>query len=319
LPITELNSQEFAKNLAQQSMGVVPNEFTNEQKEYIAQKVYEFCVITGDHLLKQYKEQFSDEQSTIIIQFIGEWTFHKAIDLVRVDVDKQHWDQILQQVAFAALKAALHANVEKFDDQKTAVFIEHNVKRAYEECINQLVKADAIPEDKKEKILSESNVDKMAQEANDNEASFSDDEKTIKYVAIAMIFKKMPQQKVEKILEKMDENERQKIQSCLDIKDLEQKLDASLINKYILDLKRNISLKSKPDTNELLNSFKILQAEYGEEEIINLTIFERSKIQRILSFCLFESNSNTFNVELSSYIIKILYNYLKNKLAAVNV
>lgn len=317
MPINELNPEEFAKNLAQQASQYVPEEFDEEQKNYIAKKVYEFSIITGDHLLKQYQEKFNDEQAVIIVQFIGEWTFHKAIDIVRASIDKQHWDQILQQVAFAALKAALHANIEKFEDAKTAAFIEHNVKTAYEECINQLVEANAIPAEKKEEVLSQSNVDKMAQEAEEGSVSSNEAEaQTLKYVTIAMVLKKMPKQKVEKILKKMNEPERQKIQSCLQIEDLDQKVDGSMINKYVKDLKKNISLITKPRKDDLVKSFKNLQAKYGEEDIINLTIYERSKIQKFLSNCLFESESKAANVELSPYIVKILYNHLRNKLVA---
>ncbi len=317
MPINELNSQEFAKNLAKQAMEYVPQELNEEQKNYITKKVYEFGAITGDHLLKQYKEQFSDQQAAIIIQFIGEWTFHKAIDLIKAELESQYWDQILQQVAFAALKATLHANIEKFDDAKTAAFIEHNVKTVYEESINQLVQASAISEDKKKDILSQSNVDKMAEESRRNATDSAEEkEKTMKYITIAMVLKKMPGKKVEKILENMDEVQRQKIQSCLQIKDLEQKLDASLINSYVRDLRKNIISIAKPKTDELIKFFKNLQSKYGEEEIINLTLYERSKIQKFLSDCLLENGSKAFSIEISPYIIKILYNHLKSKLAA---
>ncbi len=315
MPITTLNPQEFSQNLAQQAMEYVPAEFNEEQKNYIVKKVYEFCVITGEHLIKQHKDQFEDEKATIIIQFIGEWTFHKAIDMIRAGIDKQYWDQILQQVAFAALKSALHASLEKYEDPQTAAFIEHNVKTAYEECIGQLVQANVLSEDKKTEALSQSNVDKMAKESGDNvSASPEDEEKTLKYVTIAMVLKKMPEKKVEKILENMDKTQREKIQSCLQIKDIEQKLDASIINSYVKDLKKNISLISKPKTGELFKQFKNLQSRYGEEEIVNLTLYERSKIQKFLSDCLFEGSSDVCKLELSPYIVKILYNHLKVKL-----
>lgn len=321
MPITELNPQEFSKNLAGQAIGYVPDDFSEEHKNYIAKKVYEFCVITSEHLIKQHQEIFTDEEAVIVIQFIGEWTFHKSIDLIKADIDSQYWDQILQQVAFAALKSALHSHIEKFENDKTTAFIEHSVKKAYEDCINQLIKANAIEEEEAQDALSQSNVDKMTEkikaETEANEApSVENDEKTMKYVTIAMFLRKMPPQKAEKILQNMDEPERQKIRSCLQIKDLEQKLDASIINGYIQDLKKNISINSKPGIKKLIKAFNALQEEYGEESIINLTINERAKIQHFLSDCLFEDGVNALKVKLSPYITKILYNYLNNKLVA---
>jgi len=319
LPIKELNCQEYSKNLAQQAMGYVPAEFSEEIKNYIAKKVYEFCVITGDYLLKQYKEQFTDEQAVVIIQFIGEWTFHKSVDVIRADIDPKYRDQILQQVAFAALKGALHAYTEKFEEIKIAEFIEYNVTKAYEESINQLVKANVIKQEKVKEILSHSNLEKMAKESTVQQVSAAEeDEKTLKYATIAMFLKKMPKEKAEKILAKMNEPERTQIMSCLQINDLEKKLDASVINNYIKDLKRNIASHSKPGVNDLVKSFKKLQSKYGEEEIIELTIFERAKIQNFLSDCLFNDNLKAIKIELSPYILKILYNYLKTKLVMQN-
>lgn len=314
MPIQELNAQEFSKSLAQQAMEYAPEDINEEQRNYIAKKVYEFCMTTADYLLKQYKEQFTDEQAAVTIQFIGEWTFHKSIDVIRASIEDKYWDQILQQIAFAALKSALQAHTEGYDQTKTAAFIEIQVKGAYEECIKQLVEAKVVQEDQVNEILSQSNVDKMAEEQGGRVAgSPEEEEKTLKYVTIAMVLKKLPQQKVNSILEKLDETEREKITSCLQIENLEQKIDPTVMNRYVAELKNNISSISKPSNNDIIKSLKILQAKYGEEEIIDLTIFERSKIQKFISDCLFE---NTVKTDLSPYIAKIVYIYIKNKLAA---
>lgn len=312
MPINDLNSQEFGKNLARQAMEFVPKEFAEEQKNYIAKKVYEFSVITGEHLLKQYKEQFDDNQAKVIIQYIAEWTFHKSIDIIKGEIPREYWDQLLQQVAFAALKATLHSFMQNFEDTKTAAFIEHNVKAAYEENIKQLVKANVIEEEKVGEILSQSNVDQMAGEIKANQSP-EEDEKTLKYAAIAILLKKLPPEKVEKVLSKVSEEERKNIESCMRVKDLESKLDGAVMNDYIRSLKKNLTAHSKPSVKKFHNLFKQLQAKYGEEEIVNLTIFERSGIQHFLSECLFE---NVIKFELSPHIVKILYNYLNSKLAA---
>ncbi len=315
MPIQELNPQEFAKNLAQQAITYVPDDISEEHKKYITKKVYEFCFITGDHLIKQYKEQFSDEDAVVVIQFIGEWTFHKAVDLIKSGLRHEYWDTILQQVAFAALKAALEGHSQNMDQTKAAARIETQVMEAYKQCINQLVKSKAIKEEDLEQILSHSNVDKMAQESVQKRAeSFQDDEKTLKYVAIAVMLKKMPPEKADRILEQMGEDEKQKILSCLQIQDLEKKVEPAIVNNYIRDLMKTVSVKAKPNSIEMVKSFKALRKSYGDESIINLTMFERAKIQEFLSACLFEEGVNVNKVEISPHIVKILYNYLGSRL-----
>jgi hypothetical protein len=317
LVLKDLNPQEFAKNLAQQATGYVPGDINEECKNYIVKKVHEFCLITGDHLKKNFAAKFSDEQAVIIIQFIGEWTFHKAIDIIRSGLQTQYWDQILQQVAFSALKAAIHANLENFEQAKAAAFIENNVMSTYEECIKQLVKANVITEAKVKDILSYSNVDKMAQEAGGGTASTpEEEEKTLKYATIAIVLKQMPKNKVNSILEKLGHEEREKILSCLKIEDIENKLDSSIIDKYLKELKKNLCIIKKPSSNEIVESMKKLQSRFSEEEIINLTLFERSEIQRFISDCLFEKSSKNVRIELSSYIAKIVYGYLSAKLVS---
>lgn len=316
MPIQELNSQEFAKNLAHQAMQYIPEDIPEEHKKYIAKKVYEFSLITGDHLIKQHNANFTDEEAVVVIQFIGEWTFHKAIDLIRGGIRPEFWDTILQQIAFATLKAALHTHNHRMDQMKSAEYIETQVAQAYKQCIDQLVKTNVISQDKVNEILAQSNVDKMADESAKQNVSPADDEKMLKFVAIALMLKKMPQDKVNNILKKFKEDEQQKILSCLNIQDLEKKVDAEIMSAYIRDLNKNIAAAAKPSSNEMIASFKTLQANYGEEEIINLTMDERPKIQEFLSLCLLDNATKISEIQLSPYIVKILHNYLKIKLAA---
>jgi len=317
LSIVELNAQEFAKNLAQQANSYIPDDISEEHKKYVAKKVYEFCLITGDHLLKQYQEQFTDEDAVVVIQFIGEWTFHKSIDLIRSGLRYEYWDTILQQVAFAALKAALQAHSENLDQANAASLIEAHVMESYKNCIAHLAKSSILKEDEVEKILSYSNVDKMAEESAQSDSSqVENDEKTLKYVTTALVLKKMPKEKAERIIKTLGSEEQKKILSCMQIKDLENKVAPEIVNQYLHDLKKSLSSGSKPKTHELIKSFRDLQVKYGEEKIIDITMCERTKIQGFLSACLFEGEVNVTEVELSPYIVKILYSYLRSKLAA---
>lgn len=316
MAITTLNPQEFAKDLAQQAINYVPADLTDEQKNFVAKKVFEFSLIAGNHIIERFNQQLDDEQAKTIVQFIGEWTFHKNIDIIRANIPSEHWAEILQQVAFAALQVAIQSFIEKQDQAKIAASIELQVTAAYESCINALAKAGVINQDKVSEIISYSNVDSMAKES--GAAAIEDEDKIIKYAAISIVLKKMSKEKVESILSKFSPEEQQKINAYLNIDGLEQKIDATLVYQYLRELKINVANIARPKISEVIAGIKSLKKRFSEEEIFNTLSYERSLVQDYVETCLFESTSKALKVEFSPYIAKILYGYVKSKLAPSN-
>ena len=313
MAINELNPQEFAKDLAQQALNYVPADLEDEHKSYVAKKVFEFSLIAGNHLIERFKQQLDDEQARTIVQFIGEWTFHKSIDVIRAKIPSDHWAEILQQVAFAALQVAIQAFIEKQDQTKIAASIELNVTAAYEGCINSLAKAGVIPEDKISEIIAHSNVDNMAKETTGT--VIDNEEKIIKYAAVAIVLKKMSKEKVNSILSQFSPEEQEQISSYLNIENLDQKIDPSLVYQYLKDLKKSVANIARPKISETIAGIKALKKRFNDEEIFNTLSYERSLILDYVETCLFESTSKALKVEFSPYIAKILYNYVKSKLA----
>lgn len=316
MAITSLNPQEFAKDLAQQAINYVPADLTDEQKNYVAKKVFEFSLIAGNHLIERFNQQLDDEQARTIVQFIGEWTFHKNIDIIRADIPIEHWSEILQQVAFAALQVAIQSFIEKQDQTKIAATIELQVTAAYESCINGLAKAGVIPEDKVNEVISYSNVDSMAKESGGS--VIEDEDKIIKYAAVAIVLKKMSKEKVDSILSNFSPEEQQKINSYLNIEGLEQKIDPTLVYQYLTDLKKSVANIARPKITEVVAGIKALKKRFNDEEIFNTLSYERSLILDYVETCLFESTSKALKVEFSPYIAKILYTYVRSKLAPQN-
>ena len=313
MAINELNPQEFAKDLAQQALNYVPADLEDEHKSYVAKKVFEFSLIAGNHLIERFKQQLDDEQARTIVQFIGEWTFHTSIDVIRAKIPSDHWAEILQQVAFAALQVAIQAFIEKQDQTKIAASIELNVTAAYEGCINSLAKAGVIPEDKISEIIAHSNVDNMAKETTGT--VIDNEEKIIKYAAVAIVLKKMSKEKVNSILSQFSPEEQEQISSYLNIENLDQKIDPSLVYQYLKDLKKSVANIARPKISETIAGIKALKKRFNDEEIFNTLSYERSLILDYVETCLFESTSKALKVEFSPYIAKILYNYVKSKLA----
>ena len=73
----------FAKNLAGQAGQVVPEDIAPEDKKFVVDIVYKFCFLSGDALIKDETITLDAPQASLITQFIGEWSFHKSIDLIQ--------------------------------------------------------------------------------------------------------------------------------------------------------------------------------------------------------------------------------------------
>jgi len=314
LAITTLNSHEFAKELAQQAFSYAPGDLSEEQRTFVAKKVFDFSIIAGNHLIERYNKQFNDEQARVIVQFIGEWTFHKSIDMIRANIPQPHWDEILQQVAFSALQTAIQAFAEGQEQVKVAVTIELKVSAAYEACVKKLASEGVIPQDKVDEIISFSNVDKMAEESGGNVVK--DEDKFLKYAALALVMKSLPQEKIESLLANFSEEDQQQIISLMQIDDIEQKVNPDLVAHYLQEIKKNVSFITKPKLTNSINAIKSLKKSFAEEDIFDIVGFERAKVIEFVEKSLFENVSKAAKTNFSPYIAKVLCSHIKSKLTA---
>ena len=80
--------KEFAQNLAQQALELIPKDFDDNQKNYVANTLLNFSAIAGQALYDEGK--FNVDQAIMITQIIAEWSFHKSVDLVRSGIPQQY-------------------------------------------------------------------------------------------------------------------------------------------------------------------------------------------------------------------------------------
>jgi len=104
----------------------------------------------------------------------------------------------------------------------------------------------------------------------------------------------------------------------LNIEGLEQKIDPSLVYQYLTELKKSVANIARPKITEVVAGIKALKKRFNDEEIFNTLSYERSVVLDYVETCLFESTSKALKVEFSPYIAKILYTYVKSKLAPQN-
>ena len=119
----------FAQNLAQQALELIPPDFNDNQKNYVANTLLNFSTIAGQALYDDAESAFNLDQAVMITQIIAEWSFHKSVDLIRSGIPQQYWDPIMQKIAFTIFEIAKSAFKQNLPQDQCLQLIEHHVKK----------------------------------------------------------------------------------------------------------------------------------------------------------------------------------------------
>ena len=133
MPIKGFKYKDLAEKFAIQAKEVVPKDINEENKNYIVNLVYNFCLMAGKALDDDPNIELNAEQAIIVCQLIGEWSFHKAVDTIRSNIDPSLRDDILKKVAFTVYEIARMAITKKMDMNEVIPLVEQHVKVAFEE------------------------------------------------------------------------------------------------------------------------------------------------------------------------------------------
>ena len=96
MPIEGFNPEEFSKNLTSQVVGVIPQDLSEEDKKFVVNIVYKFLIMAAGALNKDDNSPLNAQQASTITQFIGEWAFHKSVDLSRAKIPQPLREPVLQ-------------------------------------------------------------------------------------------------------------------------------------------------------------------------------------------------------------------------------
>lgn len=150
----------FAENLASQAVGLVPQEFSQDEKNYVTNTLLNFATLAGEALYQDQENLgLNAEQATMITQIIAEWAYHKSIDLIRSGIPQQFWDQILQKIAFTIFEIAKQTFKQGLPQDQILQMIEHHVKKIYLDSITELRDKNFIDDGLMEKAAAQSNID----------------------------------------------------------------------------------------------------------------------------------------------------------------
>lgn len=276
MPIADFDYKEFAKNLAQQAAGVIPPEISKPDKDYIVSLVLNFCNMSGEALYNDTEFQYSADSAYIITQFIGEWTFHKSIDLIHGKIPRQHRDKILQQIAFTVFEIAKQCVKRDMPQPDMIKVVETHVQRTYQKALSDLQKRGALTAEQASTAARMSNLDDMSRQQTGANAS---DTKLLKLVSLAMVLRSMPKEKAQSIIDKFEKDDADILNEYMQMEDLEHKLDGAVVGKYLEEVKMNLPERRKPSMSKVLRNINKIVNPENKRYISRLIEHERPLIK----------------------------------------
>ncbi len=279
MPIPDFDYKAFATNLAQQAAGVVPPEISKPDKDYIVSLVLNFCNMSGEALYNDKDFNYPADSAYIITQFIGEWTFHKAIDLIHGKIPRQHRDKILQQIAFTVFEIAKQCVKKDMSQPDMIKIVEAHVQRAYQNALAELQKRGALTAEQANTAARMSNLDDMSRQQPGANAS---DTKLLKLVSFAMVLRTMPKEKATAIIQKFEKDDAEILSEYMLMEDLEHKLDISVLGKYFDEFKGALPAPSKLSMPKVIKKMKQLVNPESKKYVSRLIEKERPLVRKFV-------------------------------------
>ena len=291
----------FAQNLAQQALGLIPPEFNDAQKNYVANTLLNFSTVAGQALYDDESLGFDLDQAMMITQIIAEWSYHKSVDLVRSGIPQQYWDPIMQKIAYTIFEIAKNSFHQGLPQDQCLQLIEHHVKKTWLDCIAELKDKNLIDEGLMEQAANQSNIDAMmqqqaaaaqAQQETDMmqqsevgvsqqsmpvEAPLGANTKVLKLATLAMLFRKMRQEKVQTILNKFSPDDAESVIRFMGMPDLESKVDTNTAMRCLQEIKTNL-----PSASQTLTPSRIVSKIQNVSQYLDRSQLEQTlRMERI--------------------------------------
>ena len=169
--IKSFNYEAFAKDLAGQASQVVPSDISKADKDFTIEIIYRFCTMAGDALIKEEGSKLSAQEASLVTQFIGEWIFHKSIDIIRAGIELKYREGILQKVAFTVFDIAKKAVEKQMPQEQLITLVEAQVKKCFTKAMEELKEKGILSVKVASDALAQSNIDSMAREQVEEEVA----------------------------------------------------------------------------------------------------------------------------------------------------
>ena len=321
--------ENFAQNLAAQAQELVPQDFNDDQKQYVINTLGNFSLLSGKAIAEDPNLNFNEEQAVTITQIIAEWAFHKSVDVIRSGIPQQYWDGILQKIAYTIFEIAKQTFSQGLPNDKILELIEHHVKKSYNEALEELKNKGIIDEGLMEYAASQSNMDRMAQEMQeqqqnaqqsaqeDDSSEFSNipqpqpqkvESKVLKLATVAMLFNKMNQDRVQSILNKFEQDDAQSVVKYMKIPDLPEKVGAQNVLRCLQEIKTALPHSTDLNPNKAVLKLKKFASKHTNEELETILIRERIGVQRLV----YNAIEGKFYDKIPPKVASIVATHLQN-------
>ena len=310
----------FAQSMAEQAKELVPKDLQPNEQEYVVNTLGNFTLLAGEAIYNDESLQITAEQAVFITQIIAEWSFHKSIDLIHSGINQEYWDSIMQKIAFTIFEVAKQGTIRSVPQEQLLQAVEHHVVKVYKKCIEDLEKKGVIDEDTKEKAENQSNIDEMAkqvveEQVKKNEAPIEEADKRSKelqkrreeariqqriekekdatagritkrqmrLMALSMVLKMLPKDKVAGIINKLENEELQLINHYIEMADLESQLESDIMIDCLREMKQIIPAQHKLTRESVMSDLLKLYRANSREKIEKIIKNERPMVKRFIS------------------------------------
>lgn len=329
MPIEGFDYKEFAKNLSDQVGPALPVELADADKQYVVNIVFNFCYMAGEAIANDTNINFNAEQASIVTQFIGEWAFHKSIDIIKSGIDPQFRDGILQKIAFTVFEIAKTAIIKELPQADMIAVVEHHVKKAYGEALEELKSKGILNEEQFQNALNHSNIDDMAKaqaqaQMEEQQAAAAageppagqayvqqaSDNKILKLATFAIVLRHLPPDKRQGLLNKFSPEDAAILADYASMDDLENKLDRGLVVKCLNEIKKTLPEPKKLNTGKIYDRLYKIVKNSDISKISNMIVRERQLIKGFV----FAAAGQGKAVEIPPRIADIVCSHIEEKL-----
>ena len=312
--IKKFNFEAFAKDLAAQASQVVPADLKEDDKKFIIDIILRFCKMAGEALVKEENSKLTAQQACLITQFIGEWIFHKSIDITRADIDVKHREGILQKVAFTVFDIAKKAVEKDMPQEQLITLVEAHVKKCFEKALAELKDKGLVSDQVVSNAMSQSNIDTMAVEQVEEETTAEivtmSDAKVIKLASLAVLIKNFPTEKLKNVLQKFNKPERDVLLKYLKMPDLEEKLDSNVTMRCLDEIRSALPEVVVISYDKALKKMCKIVKNSSKDKILNIIKKERPAIREFVVCCYLKKRK-----KIPAHVADIVSKYLEENVS----
>ncbi|MBQ8847797.1 MAG: hypothetical protein IJ003_02520 [Candidatus Gastranaerophilales bacterium] len=299
----------FAKDLSGQAGQVIPADLKPQDKAFIIDIIYRFCKMAGEALTKEENSKLNADEAGLITQFIGEWIFHKSVDVTRANIDIKYREGILQKVAFTVFDIAKKAVEKQMPQEQLINLVEAQVKKCFAKTMDELKEKGILTEEVAKNALLQSNIDAMAQEQVqeeiEQESACISDEKMIKLASLAVLMKGFTSEKMKNILQKFEKPERDVLIKYLKLPDLEEKLDAKAMIRCFEEMKNTLPETVVVSNEKIFKKMCKIVKNSDKTKILNIIEKERPVVHDYVLSC-YERRRKNIPPHIADVISKYL-------------